>query len=148
MAYKRTCEKLKSLLQKFSCDSAANLAEIKGVGKTKVQSVLNAREKYGGPLGITHLLHCGIGPALLSSIIQDPLAADTVKYVLHYQRLTGGYFGPKIDSVVSLDLGVVNSALVQLGPSMEVLSWSNLDLQMPRPYSPELCYREVPQHIC
>ena len=146
--YRNSCEKLKQLLQKFSCDTAVNLAQMKGVGKIKVRNVMKAREEYGGKLGITHLLQCGVGPALMSSITQDPLAAEVIKCVLYYQRLTQGSFELKIDSVISMDLGVINSAFVHLGSGTRVLSWSHLHLQMPRPYSPELCYREVPQHTC
>ena len=102
MAYRKTCERLKQLLQTFSCDTAVNLAQMKGVGKIKVRNIMKAREEYGGKLGITHLLQCGVGPALLSSITQDPLAAEVTNCVLYYQRLTQGSLGLKVRVIVSL----------------------------------------------
>ena len=102
MAYRKTCERLKPLLQKFSCDTAVNLAQMKGIGNIKVRNVMKAREEYGGKLGITQLLQCGVGPALLSSIAQDPLAAEVMKCVLYYQRLSQGSFGLKVRVFISI----------------------------------------------
>ena len=107
--YRNSCEKLKQLLQKFSCDTAVNLAQMKGVGKIKVRNVMKAREEYGGKLGITHLLQCGVGPALMSSITQDPLAAEVIKCVLYYQRLTQGSFELKVRIItISLSKALFN----------------------------------------
>ena len=96
MAYKKACVRLKPLLLKFSCDTAENLARMKGIGKIKIRNIMKARDEYGESLGLVHLLQCGIGPALLASMTQDPLAAEVVKCVLYYQRLTERYSGQEV----------------------------------------------------
>ncbi len=45
--------------------------------------------------------------------------------------------------MVSVDLGVHNSACAHVDADLKVLGWKRLPLQMPKPYSPEKCYEEV-----
>lgn len=45
--------------------------------------------------------------------------------------------------ILSLDLGVVNSAYALLDNNFTIKSWTKVDFQMPKPYSPASCFENV-----
>jgi len=163
MVTRTAVDNTKRALAVLNNQPSHRLQELPGVGPKTAEKILSLRASCrdnGQQIRIGDCLSVrGINAGLLAKIAGDDNVHSVIKYGTLYEQIFAGSKS-KVNRVIlllhhlikllqahskilSIDLGIHNSAYVLINAQYSVQEWKKLKLGMPSPYTPGVCFNQV-----